>query len=60
LRASFGAAVPAFLISGDTAPERLREAQDSGYLLLHQPVRPMKLRNVLSQLLKSDNVAGAA
>jgi hypothetical protein len=57
---SFGAAIPAFLISGDTAPERLREAQESGHHLLHKPVRPMKLRNMLSQLLKSDNVAGAA
>jgi hypothetical protein len=44
-----------FLISGDTAPERLR-----GHHLLRKPVRPMKLRNMLSQLLKSDNVAGAA
>src|SRR5580698_7872961 len=47
-------------ISGDTAPERLREAQESGHHLLHKPVPPMKLRNMLSQLLTSRNVAGAA
>ena len=53
LRASFGAPIPAFLISGDTAPERLREAQESGHYLLHKPVRPMKLRAMLHELLKS-------
>jgi signal transduction histidine kinase/CheY-like chemotaxis protein len=60
LRQAFGAPVPAFLISGDTAPERLREAQESGHHLLHKPVRPMKLRAMLSQLLKSHTMAGAA
>ncbi len=53
LRMSFQATIPAFLISGDTAPERLREAQESGHHLLHKPVRPMKLRILLSHLLKS-------
>jgi CheY-like chemotaxis protein len=53
LRASFGAAIPAFLISGDTAPERLREARESGHRLLHKPVSPMKLRAMLSELLRS-------
>ena len=52
LRAAFNAKVPAFLISGDTAPERLREASASGYELLHKPVLPMALRSVVSQLLK--------
>jgi len=60
LRRAFQDAIPAFLISGDTAPERLREAQESGHHLLHKPVRPMKLRAMLSQLLRSHSVAGAA
>jgi signal transduction histidine kinase len=60
LRQAFGAPVPAFLISADTAPERMREAQESGHHLLHKPVRPMKLRAMLSQLLKSHTMAGAA
>jgi signal transduction histidine kinase/CheY-like chemotaxis protein len=60
LRASFQAAVPAFLISGDTAPERLREAQDSGHLLLHKPVSPMKLRAMLSELLRTRIGVGVA
>jgi signal transduction histidine kinase/CheY-like chemotaxis protein len=52
LRGAFGAPIPAFLISGDTAPERLREASASGYYLLHKPVLPITLRAVVSQLLK--------
>ena len=53
LRSACGAQVPAFLISGDTAPERLREASASGYYLLHKPVLPITLRSVVSQLLKN-------
>ena len=60
MRASFGAPIPAFLISGDIAPERLREAQQSGHHLLHKPVRPMKLRAMVQELLKRHPVAGAA
>jgi signal transduction histidine kinase/DNA-binding NarL/FixJ family response regulator len=52
LRRMIGADIPAFLISGDTAPERLREAGASGYYLLHKPVLPMTLRSVVSQVLK--------
>jgi signal transduction histidine kinase len=52
LRKALRAPVPAFLISGDTAPERLREARASGYYLLHKPVLPITLRATISQLLK--------
>ncbi|MCW8963685.1 MAG: ATP-binding protein [Gammaproteobacteria bacterium] len=44
--------VPAVLITGDTSPERLREARASGYPLIHKPVRPAMLRATLSQLLR--------
>jgi CheY-like chemotaxis protein/anti-sigma regulatory factor (Ser/Thr protein kinase) len=37
--------LPALLISGDTAPERLREAHDAGIPLLHKPVQPATLRD---------------
>jgi signal transduction histidine kinase/DNA-binding NarL/FixJ family response regulator len=52
LRKALGTSIPAFLISGDTAPERLREASASGYYLLHKPVLPITLRAVVSQLLR--------
>ena len=51
LRTYYATAIPAALISGDTAPERLREAKDSGYPLLHKPVSPAKLRALLIYLM---------
>jgi signal transduction histidine kinase/CheY-like chemotaxis protein len=60
LRRACGAQIPAFLISGDTAPERLREASASGYYLLHKPVLPITLRSVVSQLLKNQQGEVAA
>jgi CheY-like chemotaxis protein len=51
LHRACGAPIPAFLISGDTAPQRLREAGASGYRLLHKPVSPMALRAMVIQLL---------
>ncbi|MCC6775366.1 MAG: HAMP domain-containing protein [Hyphomicrobiales bacterium] len=57
LRTAFGPTIPAFLISGDISPERLLEAQTSGYRLLHKPLSPMALRAMVSRLLKGD--AGA-
>jgi signal transduction histidine kinase/DNA-binding NarL/FixJ family response regulator len=60
LRRACGAQIPAFLISGDTAPERLREASAGGYYLLHKPVLPITLRSVVSQLLKNQRGEVAA
>jgi CheY-like chemotaxis protein len=50
---AFSAVVPAFLISGDTAPERLRDARRRGYQLLQKPVTPMALRTTLGRLLRT-------
>jgi len=50
LNAAFGSSIPAILISGDTAPEPLRDAKDRGYILLHKPVDPMRLRAVMHEL----------
>jgi len=58
LREALGSPVPAFLISGDTAPERLREASARGYHLLQKPVSPMTLRTTLNRLLKSHEERG--
>ncbi|GAB4119889.1 MAG: hypothetical protein Fur0026_10470 [Sideroxydans sp.] len=44
---------PAFiLISGDTSPEILQQVAAHGLHLLHKPVRPAKLRSLMSSLLK--------
>jgi signal transduction histidine kinase/CheY-like chemotaxis protein len=54
LRSAFGSPIPAFLISGDINPERLREARAKGYHLQHKPVDPMMLRAMFSQLVKKE------
>ncbi len=45
--------LPAIILTGDTDPQRLREAKDSGFKLLHKPVSPAKLRSLMSYLLDS-------
>ena len=57
LRDVIGAPVPAFLMSGDTGPELLREASARGYRLVHKPVLPMELRTTLNRLLRARDVA---
>ena len=54
LRDSLGVAIPAFLISGDTAPDRLKEVSASGYQLVHKPVPPMVLRATLNRHIKAE------
>jgi signal transduction histidine kinase len=43
LRSELGEDLPAILVTGDTAPERLRDALASGIPLLHKPVAPSQL-----------------
>jgi signal transduction histidine kinase/CheY-like chemotaxis protein len=50
-RAACAKDVPAMLITGDTSPKLMRAAEDAGYPLLHKPVRPAKLRALLTHLL---------
>lgn len=54
LRQVYQSEIPAFLISGDIALERLREAKASGHHLLHKPVNPMVLRAMMHTLLKNE------
>ena len=58
LRSAFSAPIPAFLVTGDIAPERLREARAMDLHLLHKPVGPMALRAMLNQLLRGSGAAG--
>ncbi|MBI5163101.1 MAG: response regulator [Magnetospirillum sp.] len=51
LRATLDRAVPAVIITGDTAPERIQEVSGSGLTLLHKPVAPEDLRRVLTRLV---------
>jgi two-component system, sensor histidine kinase len=51
IRELFSVMIPSIIITGDTAPERLREAEASGLSILHKPVQPPTLREVLRDTL---------
>jgi two-component system, sensor histidine kinase len=53
LRSEYNDDIPGMLITGDTAPDRLKEAQASGYLLLHKPVPNGILRDAIDRLIRS-------
>lgn len=44
--------IPAVLVTGDTAADRIREAQATGVTLLHKPVPAAQLYQVLTDLLR--------
>jgi signal transduction histidine kinase/CheY-like chemotaxis protein len=52
LRRTFGAPVPALLVTGDISVERKQEAAACGYELLQKPVPPMTLRATMSGMLR--------
>lgn len=55
IRNVFDVEIPAIIITGDTAPERLRESKKSGLPILHKPVRPEELiETVRKALLAQD------
>jgi CheY-like chemotaxis protein len=58
LRTAFTDTIPALLVSGDTGPEPLHDARTTGFLLLHKPVDPMKLRALLNRSLKKKERTG--
>jgi len=43
LRQKLGSKIPGILLTGDTEPGRILEAQSSGYALLHKPIEPDRL-----------------
>jgi signal transduction histidine kinase len=58
MRHVIGREVPALLVSGASAPEDLARIKASGFVLLHKPVAPAKLRAALAYLLRTSSVAG--
>jgi two-component system, sensor histidine kinase len=56
LREAFGEAIPAALITGDTAPETIRAIDACGLALLHKPLKPARLRAFLSHLRSGGQV----
>lgn len=48
LRAALGDTIPAVVLSGDTAVERLREVSAAGLTMLHKPLKAVRLRALLN------------
>jgi CheY-like chemotaxis protein/two-component sensor histidine kinase len=45
--------IEAIVISGDTAPEEIIKIEQSGLIILHKPVKPAKIRVLISLKMKS-------
>lgn len=46
-------AIEAIIISGDTAPKEIIKIKKSGLIVLHKPIKPAKLRVIVSLKMKS-------
>lgn len=44
--------IPAVIVTGDTDPERIRQASASGYIIMHKPVEPARLEKAIQQLIR--------
>jgi signal transduction histidine kinase/CheY-like chemotaxis protein len=60
LRNEYNESIPGMLITGDTAPDRIKEAQASGYMLLHKPVPNEVLRLTIARLMQRPAVDAPA
>lgn len=50
VREEFNTDIPAIIVTGDTSSDRLKEATNSGFRLLHKPVQPDELVSVISSV----------
>lgn len=53
IRQLFGRAIPSVIITGDTAPERIREVKAHGLEITHKPVQPAALKAVIADVVKA-------
>ena len=51
LRSHYNADIAALLITGDTDPQRIEQAKNSGLVVLHKPIRAAQLRMVIQRQL---------
>jgi len=55
MRELWSGELPAVVLTGDTASETLHEIHDSGAILLHKPIAPMRLRAMMHFALHGEN-----
>jgi CheY-like chemotaxis protein/anti-sigma regulatory factor (Ser/Thr protein kinase) len=54
MREQWGAAIPAMVLTGDTAPEVLNEIRRCDAMLLHKPITPARLRSLMHLALHGE------
>ncbi len=54
MRELWGVSVPAMVLTGDTAPEALRDIHASGAMLLHKPITSARLRSLMHLALHGE------
>lgn len=52
IREKYARDIPAILVTGDTAPDTILRISRAGFPLLHKPLRPAKLRALLTYLIQ--------
>jgi CheY-like chemotaxis protein len=57
LQSEFNEDIPAMLVTGDTAPDRLTEASESGLMLLHKPLPEARLRAAIGAMMPARSEA---
>lgn len=57
LRAALGYDVSGIIITGDTAPDRVKEARAAGFHVLHKPVDARELRQLIGAMLHGAGTA---
>ena len=57
IRDEFNMEIPALLITGDTAPGRLREAANASVEVMHKPVEPARLKAAIASITKNRHSA---
>jgi len=60
INSTLEAELPAIIVTGETAPEQLREVKESNYPLLHKPVSAAALRSLMSYLLEKKTASRTA
>lgn len=53
LRDEFNSDIPALLITGDTAPERIQAILETGIPILHKPLEDWALKQAVTRLLQA-------
>ena len=47
--------IPGILLTGDTAPEILRDMESTGYHVMHKPIQATELHHLLRYLLRKSS-----